>query len=47
MARDFEFIRSCDAIHLLPGWEHSSGAKREPAFAVSLDKSIGFWGVKC
>jgi hypothetical protein len=35
LARDYDEIRTCKAIILLPGWETSIGAAREIAFAVS------------
>lgn len=31
--RDIEALASCDAIHLLPGWESSVGARAERAVA--------------
>lgn len=40
MKRDFAFIRDCDAICMLPGWEQSPGAKRELALALALDLEI-------
>jgi hypothetical protein len=40
MKRDFAWIRTCDAICLLPGWEQSPGAKRELALALALDLEI-------
>ncbi len=47
MKRDFAFIRGCDAICLLPGWEASPGAKRELALALALDLEILIYsGVK-
>jgi hypothetical protein len=35
LARDYDEIRTCDAIVLLPGWHASLGASREIAFASS------------
>lgn len=32
-ARDLAAILSCDAIHLLPGWQDSKGARAERAVA--------------
>ncbi len=32
--RDTALLLDCDAIHMLPGWEHSKGARAEHALAV-------------
>ncbi|MFA6102200.1 MAG: DUF4406 domain-containing protein [Victivallaceae bacterium] len=38
---DLEIIASgCDAVALLPGWEHSPGARREHQLAVSLGLKV-------
>lgn len=33
LAEDFRIIRCCDAVALLPNWEHSAGTKLEIEFA--------------
>jgi hypothetical protein len=37
---DFEMIRRCDAIVLIPGWEKSTGSVEEYKLAKSLGKEI-------
>lgn len=39
---DLEFVRVCDVIVLMKGFEHSSGAMKEYALAVTLKKEIIF-----
>ena len=36
MRGDFEIIKRCDGIHMLPNWHHSRGAIREHTFAEGL-----------
>lgn len=37
---DLEILRRCDAICMLPGWDHSPGARRELALACELDLEV-------
>jgi len=39
---DFEIVRRCDAIYMLPNWEISKGAKMELELAKELGLEI--WG---
>jgi hypothetical protein len=39
---DFNAIKICDAIYLLPNWTDSPGAQREYHFAKAYDKTILF-----
>lgn len=41
---DFEIIRRCDFIVMLPTWKMSQGAKMEHDFALSLGKSVIYEG---
>jgi hypothetical protein len=43
--RDIETLVTCDAIHLLPGWENSKGARAERAVAEWLGLGIFEYGV--
>lgn len=36
LRRDFDAIKTCDAIVVLPGWRNSVGAQREIAFGQSI-----------
>lgn len=36
----FEFIKLCDAIYMLKGWNKSCGANREYGYALATDKII-------
>lgn len=40
LALDFEDVRSCTHIFLLPGWQHSTGARRELAVAIECGLEI-------
>jgi len=40
VTRDIEAVRSCDAIFMLMGWEHSFGAIAERAVAVWTGKEV-------
>lgn len=40
MVADLEALSKCDAISYLPGWENSSGAKREKERADSLGLKV-------
>ena len=42
--RDIEALVTCDAIHLLPGWENSKGARAERAVAEWLGLAIFEYG---
>lgn len=37
---DLEFLRMCDAIYLLNGWEKSCGANREYGYAIATGKMV-------
>ena len=41
---DFEMLRRCDAIYMLPNWKQSEGAKAEFAMADELGLEIIFAG---
>ena len=43
LARDLEAVATCDSIILLPGWQYSTGAKRELAHALSLGLAVHIW----
>lgn len=40
LARDLEAVATCDHIFLLPGWQHSTGARRELACALAHGATI-------
>lgn len=40
MLRDLEILRTCDAVLMLPGWQHSSGCQIEKIFAERLGLRI-------
>lgn len=40
LRRDIAALVTCDAIALLPGWEHSRGAQLEYAVASGLDMDV-------
>lgn len=40
MLRDLEILRTCDAVLMLPGWEHSPGCQIEKIFAERLGLRI-------
>lgn len=40
LAGDLVLLERCDAILMLPGWEDSSGAKLEKAYAVDKGLSV-------
>ena len=40
--RDLDAIQTCDAIHMLAGWERSMGAKAEKAVAEWLGLKVFF-----
>lgn len=43
LASDLAWIaRNTDALCVLPGWEHSTGARAEVALAAALDLSVGY-----
>lgn len=37
---DMAMIRACDAIAMIPGWEDSSGAEAELAYARCIKKEV-------
>lgn len=37
---DLRMLRGCDELHVLPGWENSSGTKQEIALAIKLNIKI-------
>lgn len=43
---DFEIIKRCDAVLMLPGWEESMGAYAEHIFAKWLGKPVVYMEVK-
>ena len=43
-ARDLAALMTCDAIHLLPGWQQSKGATAEHAVAVWLGLGVFEYG---
>lgn len=40
LLRDFEIVKHADALYLLKGWEASSGASAEVAFATAIGKKF-------
>ncbi len=40
---DFEILRHCHAIVMIPGWDRSQGAKAELALAHELGLSVWYW----
>ena len=40
LKNDLHWLRFCDAIHLLPGWEDSAGARQEYDVAKGLGLEI-------
>lgn len=43
LKQDMEWLRLCDGIVLLPGWERSKGAKMELAEAEQLGLTVFFY----
>jgi len=41
--RDIEAVLSCDKVVMLPGWEHSKGAKSEKALAEWIGVIVEEW----
>ena len=39
---DLAMITMCDAVHLLPCWKDSPGARREKRFAETIGKEVIF-----
>ena len=44
MEADVSFLKTCDAVVLLPGWEWSEGARDELRAALSLGIRVFQWG---
>jgi len=44
LTRDIDAIRKCEAIYLLPGWEHSTGCRMEKAVAEFLRLKVIYVG---
>ncbi len=40
LAGDLEMLSRCDTIIMIPGWEHSAGAKKELEAAVGWGKEV-------
>ena len=40
---DIYWLTKCDAIHMLPGWQLSQGAKIEHMAAIALGLSVFYW----
>lgn len=43
LAGDLEILRRCDAICMLPGWEHSAGAAAEKQQAEQDGLAVYYW----
>jgi len=43
VVRDLELVRRCDAVLMLPGWQHSSGAVKERAEASLCGLKVFYW----
>ncbi|HSW65208.1 MAG TPA: DUF4406 domain-containing protein [Dissulfurispiraceae bacterium] len=43
MATDITALLECDCICMLPGWEHSRGARLELAIAMNRGMSYIYW----